>query len=386
MDEATKGLSAIEDEEGRGKIFKLGLNADTDNTLIYRSLPRTVSSGTINFSFSMKPAMAASTPISLFNSERSTFLPVMYISGGSIFCNTTEAAGYKLFDYTPEQWYDFDITADVTNRRYKVTMTNDTGTVQESSWYDFDGFTFNNQTLNNIGSINFQIWSKKDDAAYIDNLYIAYDDTAPQLTNDSISFVDSSGKNMETKLTAVPTETAAIRFDFGVPMDTWYFNNDNVKIIEKGTGSELEFTGMMDGGVYIVTLLTPFKANTDYTMFVSGEVDSLARVPLGTDFGLDIKTANGYSDGTVSYENGILNALITNTTAESKNYILIYTEYTGSSMTNMAVKRFTVEANVLNFPQNFDISNYMGTDFDTAKGFLWEDTSLIPIAETLISQ
>ena len=52
----------------------------------------------------------------------------------------------------------------------------------------------------------------------------------------------------------------------------------------------------------------------------------------------------------------------------------------------MAVKRFTVEANVLNFPQNFDISNYMGTDFDTAKGFLWEDTSLIPIAETLISQ
>lgn len=191
---------------------------------------------------------------------------------------------------------------------------------------------------------------------------------------------------METKLTAVPTETAAIRFDFGIPMDTWYFNNDNVKIIEKGTGSELEFTGMMDGGVYIVTLLTPFKANTDYTMFVSGEVDSLARVPLGTDFRLDIKTANGYSDGTVSYENGVLNALITNTTAESKNYILIYTEYTGSSMTNMAVKRFTVEANVLNFPQNFDISNYMGTDFDTAKGFLWEDTSLIPIAETLISQ
>lgn len=386
MDDTTKGLSAIEDEEGRGKVFKLGLNAETDNTLIYRSLPRTVTSGTVNFSFSMKPAMTASTPILLFNSERSTFLPVMYISGGSIFCNTTEAAGYKLFDYTPGQWYDFKVTADVTNRRYKVKMTNMSGAEQESAWYDFDGFTFNNQTLNNIGSINFQIWSKKDDAAYLDNVYIAYDDTAPRLINDSISFADGSGKVMETKLTAVPTETAAIRFDFGVPMDTWYFNNDNIKITEKGTDSELEFTGTMDGGVYTAKLLTPFKANTEYTIFVSGEVDSLARVPLGTDFRLDIKTANGYSDGTVSYENGVLNALITNTTAEPNNYILIYAEYTGSSMTNMAVKRFTVEANVLNSLQDFDINSYIGTDFDTAKGFLWEDNSLVPIAETLISQ
>ncbi|MDD6763495.1 MAG: S-layer homology domain-containing protein, partial [Clostridiales bacterium] len=317
-------------------------------------------------------AEIASVPILLFNSERSNFLPVMYVSGGSIFCNTTSAAGDKLFDYTPGEWYDFNIFVDATNRQYRVTKTDSAGNSETSSWYGFDGFKFNDASLNNVGSVNFQIWDHKDDAAYFDNLKIYYDEASPVLTNKSVSFLDKNGSGTVLSDNIVATETKEIRLDFGVGMDNWFFDSDHVKLINNATGAETAWDSSVSGNCAIITLTEPLRAETSYTLSVSGEVDSLARVPLGKDFSFDFTTAEGYTDGSAVLNGDAITASLTNTTDEAKNYMIAYAQYSGERMTQIAVKNITVPSNVMDEEFTFDISSYIGTGYDRADVFLWE--------------
>lgn len=382
MDDTTKALSGIETVEGRGKVFRLGLNSATDNTIAYRRLPFTLTGGAVNISFSMKPAENASVPVMLFNAERSNFLPVMFVSGGGIFCNTTNASGDKPFEYTPGEWYDFNVYVDAANRRYRLTMTDMSGASNTSDWFLFDNFKFNDRSLDNVGSINFQIWQNKDDSAYFDNLRIYYDEAQPVLSERKVQFLDAAGNDMGTDLAAVSTETSLIKLDFGVGMDSWYFDSDNVKIINKATGDELAYDAETSGNEYIIHLKTPLGGTGSYTLFVSGAVDSLARVALGSDFTMDFLTAGGYASGGVSYNNGVITAVMTNTTAAAKDFYIVYTEYTGKKMTAMRVKRISVAADTMNEAYAYDVSSYIGTGFDKAKAFLWDADTFAPVADT----
>ncbi|MDD6762853.1 MAG: S-layer homology domain-containing protein, partial [Clostridiales bacterium] len=222
------------------------------------------------------------------------------------------------------------------------------------------------------GSVNFQIWDHKDDAAYFDNLKIYYDEASPVLTNKSVSFLDENGSSTVRPDNVVATETKEIRLDFGVGMDSWFFDSDHVKLINNATGAETAWNSSVSGNCAIIKLTEPLSAETSYTLSVSGEVDSLARVPLGKDFSFDFTTAEGYTDGSVILSGSTITASVTNTTDEAKNYMIVYAQYSGERMTQIAVKNIMVSSNVMNEEFTFDISSYIGSGYDREEVFLWE--------------
>lgn len=382
MDDSTKSLSAIEYQQDRGNVFRLGLDSQTDNSLAYRTLPFTITNEKVNISFSMKPALSASVPVMLFNAERSNFLPVMFVSGGNIFCNTTNASGNSLFSYNPGEWYDFNIFIDGANRQYRVTKTDMSGNTETSAFYSFDGFQFNNESINNVGSINFQIWQNKNDAAYFDDFKVYYDEKKPVLTTNSISFVNSSGNSTVSPYGTISTETKQIQLNFGVEMDSWFFNNDYVKVTNTVTGEELAWNAKISGNIGIIELVNPLKGETSYTITVSGVVDSLARIEMGNDFVYSFTTMGGYAGGNVLIEGDVIKASMTNTTAAARNYIIVYAQYSGKRMVHMEIKNIVVQANIMDEQYTMDISQYLGNEHDKAKAFIWEADTFIPVAET----
>ena len=384
----------VPDAEG-GQMLEQGLTADVDNYITWLKLPVTIESGKYELLYSFKPGSGVTTNILGSNAKGNvnqfftSISPDGTLRYGSTSDNTAVVKEGAEFDI----WYDVKVSFDFDSGESTVLIVDENGN-ELTKKRDMKWCTTSGSMISDMAKIGIQVWSKTESASYIDNIVFKQIIDAPIITADSITLSSIDGSVSEN-FAAVSPLTNKVSMDFGTYMDANTLSAENIKLTNKGTGVDLDYTPTYSGGVLTLNIPGILEANTTYSLFVSKDVENALGAALGDDAVIEFTTSDGVTKATlkkITVGNNEITALnqlqkgdkmsicfdYANSTNEAKTLYIIVAYYYDKELVNVdyitdeVAKDITCETHIVNHmveeTEQIDSINIMAWDgFDTMK-------------------
>ena len=284
-----------------------------------------------------------------------------------------------------QAWYNVKVTFDYNNKTVSTKVNgNSLGATYPMSNFNIqDGISALSFGSSNAGSA-----FKKD--IYLDNVTVKHDTSTTKVSK--IRFIDGNGAESGiSDSVSTLSEKVQITFVNGA------IDSDCATGGITLTDSENNSIGLINGEfnsdrtVYTAELADLMKANTNYTLSVSGLTSGGLGIPVKT---YSLKTEeNGYFDVSKPYINGTIAAgntitigiKVLNTTGENKNVTFSYATYSGNQMIGCELEEKGVGGeNKAVYTKEYTLT----LDAETAakltdiRAFVWGDlTSVVPLTD-----
>ena len=284
-----------------------------------------------------------------------------------------------------QSWYKVRVTFDYNK---KTVSTNVVG-VKDLGSYPMSNFGIENGiSALSFGSSRADGAVKKD--IYLDNVTVKHDTSTTKVSK--VRFIDGNGAESGiSDSVSTLSEKVQITFVNGA------IDSDCATTGVTLTDSENNSIGLINGEfnsdrtVYTAELADLMKANTNYTLSVSGLTSGGLDIPVKT---YSLKTEeNGYFDVSKPYINGTIAAgntitigvKVLNTTGENKNVTFSYATYSGNQMIGCELEEKGVGGeNKAVYTKEYTLT----LDAETAakltdiRAFVWGDlTSVVPLTD-----
>lgn len=288
---------------------------------------------------------------------------------------------------TANTWYMIEHVFDIDTKEANTTITpEDSASVSRNQTWDMTGLTCVFFTTG---------WSKGAALAVDDYSFeIGYD--APALTYESIGIEAGSAEN------TVSASVKEIDINFGAVMNSGTLTSENITLINLTDNEDIVFTGRFEGKKYILSIPDMLLPNRDYELKVSGNVENVLGVKLGSDFIYNFKTDAGEKTMSLSLlkngqeitsfaeiTNGAYNIAMDylNTTETDSNPVLVISFYKDNKLvkTTYRTSNMYIEPDVKN--KQFKYSLFVSgiTEVDSLRIFMLDSiNTMSPVCAGLI--
>lgn len=284
-----------------------------------------------------------------------------------------------------QDWYNVKVTFDYNNKTVKTNVDGaELGTPYPMSGLGIEDGIYALSFGNTQGG---SMWQTD---IYLDNVTVKHDTSTPKVSK--VRFINGDGvESGVSDSVSTLSEKVQITFVNGA------IDSDCATTGVTLTDSENNSIGLINGEfnsdrtVYTAELADLMKANTNYTLSVSGLTSGGLDIPVKT---YSLKTEeNGYFDVSKPYINGTIAAgntitigiKVLNTTGENKNVTFSYATYSGNQMIGCELEEKGVGGeNKAVYTKEYTLT----LDAETAakltdiRAFVWGDlTSVVPLTD-----
>lgn len=271
-----------------------------EDSLQYSFSPAVDASGKVKINYSGRYASGALIMgVEIKDSTGADGVIGLQVHGGTVTTydqGTTAAKDTLLSSYTPDEWYDFEIILDFETLTYSLTASQDgkeVGRLENNSLY-----TMNGAKLKDIKHIAWRNWSGSSGPSYLDDLKVEYYITPPTISATKINTIDIFGNESEGMSNTISAHTKQLKLNFGTDLKA--ASLEGAVTLKTESGTEVAYTGKVDGKYYTMTFDTMLDSETKYVLTVASTVTNVYEKTLESNFTLNFSTGVGSSVAEIS--------------------------------------------------------------------------------------
>ena len=276
-------------------VLSVELNAGSGQNYGRYTFDEVIGSGKIGISARVQPGSnGGNTFIELNDTELKAF-PLLFVEwSGTVTSGKGFAeAGYN-FDKTValDKWYTVNAIVDLDTRSVEVTLTDEENDVTYNAPNVRLGIASDGTNISNISAITLKVANNSATTSYFDDISIKRVVDAPNIGEDDISFINVKGEK-EMVYSSIDPSLSKIIINFNSYMNAETLDENSI-YLEDASGNAVSFVRMYEKGKYTLYLKDRLSPETDYTLYISKDVENLKGETLANDINAAIRTTKGY--------------------------------------------------------------------------------------------